>query len=129
MSSAILAPAISAGKPGKTKVPVRRGSVRRLSAGQLIDLAAHERVGQSRVASDDRLGEQADGLLDQLVEFLRAELLDHERDGGLLADVLIDLASLLLSRRYLSKSRFQLPPPTLQATGHLRQEVVPVLDP
>ena len=37
-----------------------------------------------------------DGLLDEAVELVGAELLDHVGDGGLLGGLLVDLAGLLL---------------------------------
>ena len=54
--------------------PLRCNELRhRLAAGQLVDLAPDEGVGEGRVAADDRLGERRDGLPDQVVELVGAE--------------------------------------------------------
>ena len=82
--------------------------IERRSAGQLVDLAAHEGIGEGGVAADERLGEQVDGLPDEAVELLGAELLDHVGDGGLLGGLLVDLAGLLLAGRDLAELGFQL---------------------
>ena len=41
------------------------------AAGQLVDLAADEGIGEGGVAADERLGELVDGLLDEAVELRR----------------------------------------------------------
>ena len=48
-----------------------------LAAGQLVDLAAYEGIGEGGVAPDEGLGELVDGLLDEAVELVGAELLDQ----------------------------------------------------
>ena len=72
--------------------------IERRAAGQFVDLAAHEGIGEGGVAADERLGELVDGLLDEAVDLLGAELLDHVGDGGFLGGLLVDLAGLLLPR-------------------------------
>src|SRR5579885_1260850 len=99
------------------------------AAGQLVDLAAYEGIGEGGVTADERLGEEVDGLPDEAVELLGAELLDHVGDGGFLGGPFVDLAGLLPAGGDLPEPGLQLAAAGLQPVGHLGQEIVAVLDP